>query len=91
MADYRYYDRVKLAGHFVLSTNPNDWWSHAVTLYACARAGWDRDLDTPQIEADYYQSLFGPAAEAMQKQAAILGALHEKNVAILAQTTSSNA
>ena len=36
VADYRYYERVKLAGHFVLSTNPEDWWSHAVTLYACA-------------------------------------------------------
>ena len=79
VADYRYYERVKLAGHFVLSTNPQSWWSHAVTLYACARAGWDRDLDAPQIEANYYHSLFGPAAEAMRKHAAILDALHEVN------------
>ena len=79
VADYRYYERVKLAGHFVLSTNPQSWWSHALTLYACTRAGWDRDLDAPQIEANYYQSLFGPAAEAMRKHAAILDALHEVN------------
>ena len=91
VADYRYYERVKLAGHFVLSTNPEDWWSHAVTLYACARAGWDRDLDVSQIEANYYQSLFGPAAEAMKKHAAILGTLHEKHAVILANSASANA
>jgi hypothetical protein len=91
VADYRYYERVKLAGHFVLSTNPNDWWSHAVTLYACARASWDRDLDARQIEANYYQSLFGSAAEAMQKHAAILGALHEQHAVVLANSTSASA
>ena len=81
VADYRYYRRVGLAGNFVLLTNPESWWSHAVTAYACARAGWDRDLDAPQIEADYYQSFFGSAAGAMMKHAAILGALHEVNPA----------
>lgn len=72
-------------------TNPDDWWSHAVTLYACARAGWDRDLDAAQIEANYYQSLFGAAAAAMQKHAAILGALHEKHAVILANAASASA
>jgi len=69
VADYRYYANAGLAGNFVLFTNPESWWSHAATGYACARSAWDRDLDSKRIEADYYRSLYGPAAEAMQRHA----------------------
>ena len=55
------------------------------------RASWDRDLNAPQIEANYYQSLFGRAAEAMKKHAAILGALHEQHAVTLAKSASANA
>jgi hypothetical protein len=90
VADYHYYKSVGLAGHFVLLTNPESWWSHAVTLYACARAGWDRNLGVRQIEADYYRSFYGLAAEAMKNHAAILVALHEVKPAT-ANTQQHNA
>jgi hypothetical protein len=76
VADYRYYRKAGLAGNFVLLTNPESWWSHAMTLYACARAAWDAELDTQEIENDYYESLYGPAGKAMRQHAMALAALH---------------
>lgn len=77
VADCRYYHHAGLAGNFVLLTNPEKWWSNALTVYAYARAAWDPALTAEQIEAEYYRSLYGPAAEAMQEHERAVLALYE--------------
>jgi hypothetical protein len=76
-ADLRYYRSIHLAGNFVLLTNPESWWSNAPHLYAYARAAWDPDLPLAQVEADYYDSLYGPAAAALRAHARACRALFD--------------
>ncbi len=77
VADCHYYHQAGLAGNFVILTNPEKWWSNALTLYAYARAAWDGNLTADQIESDYYNSLYGPAAEAMEKHEKAVLALYD--------------
>jgi hypothetical protein len=69
VTDMRYYKIIHLAGHFVLLTNPESWWSNAPHLYAYARTSWDPEVDLETLEADYYDSLYGPASPAMRAHA----------------------
>lgn len=80
-SDLRYYRSIRLAGNFVLLTNPESWWSHAPHLYAYARSAWDPDTPLAQIENDYYDSLYGPASAAMRAHAAASRALFDMRTA----------
>jgi hypothetical protein len=80
-ADLRYYRSIKLAGNFVLLTNPQSWWSHAPHLYAYARASWDPDVPLATLEKDYYDSLYGAASGALQAHAAASRALFDLQTA----------
>ncbi len=80
-ADLRYYRSIKLAGNFVLLTNPQSWWSHAPHLYAYARASWDPDTPLATLERDYYDSLYGAASPALQAHAAASRALFDLQTA----------
>ncbi len=77
VTDLRTYHKMGLAGHFVLLTNPESWWSQAPHLYAYARAAWDPAITPRQVAEEYYASLYGPAAEAMQAHAAACRALFD--------------
>lgn len=63
--DLKYYHKIGLAGHFVLLTNPESWWSNAPHMYAYTRAAWDGKITLGEIENDYYRSIYGSAAKAM--------------------------
>ncbi len=80
-ADLRYYRSIRLAGNFVLLTNPQSWWSHAPHLYAYARAAWDPDTPLATLETDYYDSLYGAAAGALREHAAASRALFDLQTA----------
>lgn len=80
-ADMKYYRGIKLAGNFVLLTNPESWWSHAAHLYAYTKAAWDPDTPVAQMERDYYGALYGPAAPAMRAHAAASRALFDMKTA----------
>ncbi len=77
VTDMRTYKILHLAGHFVLLTNPESWWSNAPHLYAYARTSWDPEADLEQLETDYYDSLYGPASPAMRAHARDCRALFE--------------
>lgn len=79
--DVRYYRSIGLAGNFVLLTNPGSWWSNAPHLYAYTRAAWDPDTPLGTIEADYYDSLYGPASPAMRAHAEASRALFDMQTA----------
>ena len=81
LTDLRYYRKARLAGHFVLLTNPESWWSNAPPLYAYARAAWEPGGAAAQVEREYYRSLYGPAAVAMQAHAAACRALFDLKTA----------
>lgn len=75
--DFRYYKKAGLKGHFLLLTNPDSWWSHAPDLYAYAKAVWDPRVEVEEIEKDYYNSLYGNAADAMKAHARACRALFD--------------
>jgi hypothetical protein len=77
VGDCHYYHSIGLAGNFVLFTNPQSWWSHAVTAYAYAQAAFDGDLTQDQIEDNYYKATYGPAAQAMHQHAIDLIAIYD--------------
>jgi hypothetical protein len=77
VSDCHYYKSVGMAGNFVILTNAMSWWSNAATFYAYARASWDASVTPEQIKSDYYTSLYGPAAKAMQAHADAVEALYQ--------------
>ena len=77
-ADFRHYEEIGLAGHFLLLTNPQSWWSNAPHLYAYSRAIWDpQHVEVEAMTRDYYQACYGPAAGAMRKHAEACRALFD--------------
>jgi hypothetical protein len=66
LADLQYYRRIGVAGNSVLMMNPQNWWANAPHMYAYARASWDLTDTLPRINDDYFTSVYGPAATAMQ-------------------------
>jgi hypothetical protein len=66
LADLQYYERIGVAGNSVLMMNPQSWWAHGPHMYAYAKASWDVKANLDGIRRDYYRSLYGPAADAMQ-------------------------
>jgi len=81
VADFRHYKKIGLNGQYVLVTNPEQWWSNSPHLYACAKALWDPQVKLERIEREYYESLYGPAAQPMQEHAQACRALFELETA----------
>ena len=77
VADCHYYHDIGVAGCFFLLTDSQAWWDNSATAYAYAQACWDTDATAGRIEADYYASLYGPAAEAMRRHAEAIKALYD--------------
>ena len=77
VADCHYYHSIGLAGNFFLYTSPVSWWENAITSYAYAQAAWDESLSAEQIEDNYYNAAYGPAAKAMRQHAADILSLYQ--------------
>jgi hypothetical protein len=68
IADLQYYNGIGVAGSSVLVMYPESWWVDAPHMYAYAKGSWDSAAKVDQISRDYFRSLYGPAASAMQAQ-----------------------
>ena len=61
--DFVYYQEAGVAGFHDVQVNRNIWWMDSLNIYVYLKMLWDPHQPLQPILDDYYQGMYGPAAE----------------------------